>query len=198
MRPLTARRMAGAQPQDLRARSQQRGTRRQSPRRIGADAPAPGSYWMSQATQSDRRGTTVFGRDAKNKTTQTQRSTMSLYRNSPVRLHAMGSVDKLHLTAPGVVKKNDHVMIKVPTPIKEPIADRMGMNAPTASNVAVVSSTTPRRLASPLIPNMDNQETNGLLEIYRAMPCADWSVNFCVPNEIKIRTITHLRMASSQ
>jgi hypothetical protein len=85
----------------------------------------------------------------------------------------MGSVDMLHLTTPGVVKKNDHVMMKVPTPINEPIADRMGMNAPAASNAAVVSSITPSRSASPLIPKMDNQETNGLLTIYSAMPCAD-------------------------
>jgi hypothetical protein len=87
--------------------------------------------------------------------------------------HAMGSVDRLHLTTPGVVKKNDHVMMKVPTPISEPIADRMGTNAPAVSKVAVVSSTIPRRSASPLIPNMDNQDTNGLLEMYRAIPCAD-------------------------
>jgi hypothetical protein len=63
---------------------------------------------------------------------------MSLYRNSPVRFHAMGSVDMLHLTTPGVVKKNDHVMKKVPTPINEPSADRTGINAPATSNAAVV------------------------------------------------------------
>lgn len=133
----------------------------------------PAAHARTAATQLVRRGTTVLGREAKNKTMQTQRSTMSLYRNSPVRFHAMGSVDILHLTTPGVVKKNDHVMMKVPTPINEPIADRIGMNAPAASNAAVVSSTTPRRSASPLIPNIDNQETNGLLDIYRVIPCAD-------------------------
>src|SRR5580693_8395577 len=91
-----------------------------------------------------RRGTNAFGRDAKNKTRQTQRSTMSLYRNSPERFHAIGSADMLHLTTPGVVKKNDHVMKKVQTPINEPSADRTGMNAPATSNADVVSSITPR------------------------------------------------------
>jgi hypothetical protein len=57
----------------------------------------------------------------------------------------MGSVDMLHLTTPGVVKKIDHVMKKVPTPINEPSADRTGINAPATSNAAVVSSITPRR-----------------------------------------------------
>ena len=75
---------------------------------------------------------------------QTHRRTMSLYRNSPARFHAMGSVEMLHLTTPGVVKKNDHVMINVPVPINALRADRIGMNAPAASNTAVVSSITPR------------------------------------------------------
>ena len=38
----------------------------------------------------------------------------------------------------------------------------------------------------------------GLLEMYNAMPSADWGVNFWIPNEIKITTITHRRMPSSQ
>src|SRR5262245_2891736 len=101
---------------------------------------------MSSAiTQFDRRGINDFGREAKNKTTQTQRSTMSLYRNSPARFHAIGSVEKLHLTTPGVEKKNDHVMRKVTTPINDPRAESMGMSAPAASMTAIVSSTTPRR-----------------------------------------------------
>jgi hypothetical protein len=110
----------------------------------------------------------------------------------------IGSVDMLHLTAPGVEKKNDHVIANVPIPINEPSADRIGMNAPAARRAAVVNSIMPSRLASPLIPKIDSHETNGLLEMYNAMPSADWAVNFCVPNEIKIRTITHRRMPSSR
>src|SRR5690349_553487 len=105
-----------------------------------------------------RSGTTFFGSDAKNKTTQTQRSTTSLYRNSPMRFHAMGSVERLHLTTPGVEKKNDHVIANVPIPISEPRADRSGMKAPATRRAAVVSSTMPSRLASPLIPKMDNHD----------------------------------------
>jgi hypothetical protein len=101
-------------------------------------APTPGN-------QFERSGTTPFGSDAKNKTTQTQRRTMSLYRNSPVRFHAIGSVDKLHFTTPGVEKKNDHVIAKVPIPINEPSADSIGINAPAARRAAVVNSTTPSR-----------------------------------------------------
>src|SRR6516164_4137048 len=148
--------------------------------------------------QFDRSGTTFFGSDAKNSTIQTQRRTTSLYKNSPVRFHATGSVDTLHLTTPGVEKKKDHVIAKVPIPIDEPSADRIGMNAPAARRAAVVNSIIPSKLASPLIPKMDSHETNGLLEMYNAMPCADWGVNFCMPNETKIRTITHRRMPSSQ
>src|SRR5262249_15236452 len=57
------------------------------------------------------------------------RRTTSLYKNSPVRFHAIGSVDTLHLTTPGVEKKNDHVIANVPSPINEPSADRIGINA---------------------------------------------------------------------
>jgi hypothetical protein len=67
----------------------------------------------------DRSGTTFFGREAKNNTIQTQRRTISLYKNSPVRFHAIGSVDMLHLTTPGVEKKNDHVIANVPIPTNE-------------------------------------------------------------------------------
>src|ERR1700732_586657 len=73
--------------------------------------------------QFDRNGTTFFGSDAKNKTKQTQRRTTSLYKNSPVRFHAIGSVERLHFTTPGVEKKNDHVIAKVPIPISDPRAD---------------------------------------------------------------------------
>jgi hypothetical protein len=76
---------------------------------------------------------------------QTQRRTISLYKNSPVRFHAIGSVDMLHLTTPGVVKKNDHVIANVPIPINEPSADRIGTNAPAARIAAVVNSIMPRR-----------------------------------------------------
>src|SRR5262245_62777171 len=77
--------------------------------------------------QFDRSGMTFFGSDAKNNTIQTQRRTTSLYKNSPVRFHAIGSVDMLHLTTPGVEKKNDHVIANVPIPINEPSADRIGI-----------------------------------------------------------------------
>jgi hypothetical protein len=50
------------------------------------------------------------GKDASSSTTQTQSSTIFLNRNSPVRFQAMGSVDQLHVTTPGVVKNNDQVM----------------------------------------------------------------------------------------
>ena len=121
-----------------------------------------------------------------------------MYKNSPVRFHAIGSVDTLHLTTPGVEKKNDQVIANVPIPINEPSADRIGINAPAARRAAVVNSIVPSRLAWPLIPKIDSHETNGLLEMYNAMPSADWGVNFCMPNEIKIRTITHRRMPSGQ
>src|SRR5262245_47736185 len=95
--------------------------------------------------QSDRSGTTFFGSDAKNDTIQTQRRTTSLYKNSPVRFHAIGSVDMLHLTTPGVEKKNDHVIANVPIPINEPSADRIGINAPAARRAAVINSIIPSR-----------------------------------------------------
>src|SRR5580700_2594610 len=100
--------------------------------------------WRSRL-QSDRSGTTFFGSDVKNNTIQTQRRTISLYKNSPVRFHAIGSVDRLHLTTPGVEKKNDHVIANVPIPINEPSADRTGINAPAARRVAVVNSILPSR-----------------------------------------------------
>ena len=68
-----------------------------------------------------------------------------MYKNSPVRFQAIGSVDRLHLTTPGVVKKNDHVIANVPIPINEPSADRIGTNAPAARRAAVVNSTKPSR-----------------------------------------------------
>src|SRR6478672_7422132 len=95
--------------------------------------------------QFERSGTTFFGSDAKNNTIQTQRRTTSLYKNSPVRFHAIGSADTLHLTTPGVEKKNDHVIANVPTPINEPSADRIGINAPAARRAAVVNSIMPSR-----------------------------------------------------
>ena len=39
-------------------------------------------------------GAKFFGRDAKKSTTHTHRKTISLYKNSPVKFHAMGSVAK--------------------------------------------------------------------------------------------------------
>ena len=68
-----------------------------------------------------------------------------MYKNSPVRFQAIGSVDTLHLTTPGVEKKNDHVIANVPIPINEPRADRMGINAPPTRRAAVVNSTMPSR-----------------------------------------------------
>ena len=64
-----------------------------------------------------------------NNTAQTPSKTISLNRNSPVRFQAIGSVDKLHLTTPGVVKKNDHVIAKVTMPIKEPMDSSLGAGA---------------------------------------------------------------------
>src|SRR3954463_15687799 len=83
--------------------------------------------------------------NVKNSTIQTQRRTTFLYRNSPVRFQAIGSVDTLHLTTPGVEKKNDHVIANVPRPINEPSADRIGINAPTPRRTAVVNSIMPSR-----------------------------------------------------
>ena len=88
---------------------------------------------------------TFFGSEAKNNTIQTHRRTTSLYKNSPARFHAIGSVDTLHLTTPGVEKKNDHVIANVPIPINEPSADRIGINAPAARIAAVVNSIIPSR-----------------------------------------------------
>ena len=69
---------------------------------------------------------------------------MSLNRNSPARFQAIGSVEKLHLTTPGVVKKKDHVIAKVTTPISEPTAYRNGLKAPATSSAAMANSATPR------------------------------------------------------
>jgi hypothetical protein len=99
----------------------------------------------SSRRQFDRSGTAVFGSDAKNNTIQTQRRTTSLYKNSPVRFQTIGSADTLHLTTPGVEKKNDHVIANVPIPINEPSADRSGINAPAARIAAVVNSIMPSR-----------------------------------------------------
>ncbi len=114
-----------------------------------------------------------LGSDVKNKMIQTQSSTISLYKNSPVRFQAIGSVDMLHLTAPGVEKKNDQVIAKVPIPINDPIADRIGTNAPAMRSAAVVNSIVPSRSASPLIPKIDSHQMNGLFEMYTAMLSAD-------------------------
>src|SRR3984957_7660290 len=106
---------------------------------------------------------TDCGKEARNNTAQTQSKTISLNRNSPVRFQAIGSVDQLHLTTLGVVKKNDHVIANVITPIKEPTTDRIGLKAPATSNAAMASSAAPRKLASPRRPNTDSQKINGLL-----------------------------------
>src|SRR5215475_10662446 len=106
------------------------------------------------------------GNEASSSTRQTQNRTMSLKMNSPVRFHAIGSVDQLHFTTPGVVKKKDHVTAKVISPISEPTADNTGLNAPAARSAAIPSSETPRKYASPLRPNICNHETNGLLLMY--------------------------------
>src|SRR5882757_3899260 len=60
-------------------------------------------------------------------------------------------------------RRRDHVMAKVTIPISEPMADKIGLNAPATSSAAMPSSTTPRKYASPLKPNTDNHEINGLL-----------------------------------
>jgi hypothetical protein len=93
---------------------------------------------------SVRSRTTDCGREARNNTTQTHSRTMSLNRNSPVRFHAIGSDERLHLTTPGVVKKNDQVIAKVTMPINEPSADETGLKLPAASSAAITNSTTPR------------------------------------------------------
>src|SRR5258708_28077939 len=86
---------------------------------------------------AERDRTTDCGKEARNNTTQTQSRTMSLKMNSPVKFQAIGSVDKLHFTTPGVVKKKDHVIAKATTPITEPTADRLGLNAPAASTATI-------------------------------------------------------------
>src|SRR5258708_1144253 len=103
---------------------------------------------------SDRSGTVFLGIEARNNTRQTQRRTMSLKRNWGVKLHGIGSLERLHFTTSGVEKKNDQVIAKVPIPNREPSADSIGLNAPAASNAAVVSSITPSRSASPLTPKI--------------------------------------------
>jgi len=55
-----------------------------------------------------------------------------------VRFQAIGSVEKLHLTTSGVVKKNDHVDAKVPAPISEPMAESTGMADPAARRTAIL------------------------------------------------------------
>lgn len=60
--------------------------------------------WTSFASHGNRSGTNFLGRDARNNTTHTQSRTISLNRNSPVRFHAIGSVETLHFTTPGVEK----------------------------------------------------------------------------------------------
>ena len=103
---------------------------------------APDRIYAFARAVRDR--TTDCGKEARNNTTQTQSKTMSLNMNSPVKFQAIGSVDKLHLTTSGVVKKNDHVMAKVTIPISEPMADKIGLNAPATRSAAIPNSTTPR------------------------------------------------------
>src|SRR3977135_2904704 len=122
-----------------------------------------GAHGCWKTLYAEREGMTDRGKGPRNNTTQTQSKTMSLNMNSPLKFQAIGSVDKLHFTTPGVVKKKDHVIAKVNTPISEPTADKIGLNAPAASSAAIPNSTTPRKYASPLRPNTDNHEINGLL-----------------------------------
>ena len=82
------------------------------------------------------------------------------------------------------------------TPINEPTADKTGLNAPATRSAAMPNSATPRKYASPLKPNTDNHEMNGLLLMYWTMPCADCSVNFCMPNDTKMMTMTQRRIAN--
>ena len=129
------------------------------------------------------------GNEARNSTAQTPSKTISLNMNSPVKFHAIGSVDRLHFTTPGVVKKNDQVTAKVTTPISEPAADKIGLNAPAARSAAMRSSAAPRKYASPRKPNTDSHEINGLLLMNWTMPCADCNVNFWMPNDTKMTTM---------
>src|SRR5258705_4495347 len=117
---------------------------------------------ISLTMQSSVCPTTDFGKEARNNTAQAQSKTDSLNRHSKSKHQAIASVDKLHLTTPGVVK-NDHVIAKLTTPISEPTADKIGLKAPAASSAAMANSTTPRKYASPLSPNNDNHAINGLL-----------------------------------
>src|SRR3954471_24811497 len=87
----------------------------------------------------------VLGKDARNSTMHTHSRTMSLNRNSPAKFQAIGSVERLHFTTPGVVKKKDHVIAKVTTPRSEPKAERSGLNAPATSSAAITNSATPRK-----------------------------------------------------
>ena len=82
---------------------------------------------------------------------QTLSRTTFLKTNSPVKFQAIGSVDRLHFTTPGVVTKNDQVIAKLTMPISEPAADRIGLNAPAASSAAMANSVTPRTYASPFM-----------------------------------------------
>ena len=56
-------------------------------------------------------------KEASSRSAQTRSKTISLSMNSPVRFHAIGSVDKLQWPTPGVVKKNDHAKTNVIMPI---------------------------------------------------------------------------------
>src|SRR5262245_3539507 len=87
----------------------------------------------------------ALGNEARSSTTHTHSSTISLNRNSPARFQAIGSVEMLHFTTPGVVKKKDQVIANVTTPRNEPKAERTGLNAPAASSAAITNSATPRK-----------------------------------------------------
>src|SRR6478735_6096191 len=94
--------------------------------------------------QPVRSRTTDCGNEARNNTAQTHSRTMSLNRNSPARFHAIGSVDRLHVTTPGVVKKNDHVIAKVIMPMNEPSADKTGLKLPATSSFVIMNPAPPR------------------------------------------------------
>ena len=120
---------------------------------------------------STEGGANVFGRDAKNKTTHTQRSTMSLYRNSPARFHAIGSVEMLHLTTPGVVKKNDHVMRNVPVPINALSADRIWDERSRGEQYGRRELDNAEKISfAPDAEYGQATKQDGLFEIYTAMP----------------------------
>ena len=68
---------------------------------------------MTRSSASGARDRiTDCGKEARNNTLQTPSKTTSLNRNSPVKFQAIGSVDRLHLTTPEVMKKKDHAMAK--------------------------------------------------------------------------------------